>query len=289
MNAPLAKSAPAYRAGFVTLVGGGRIAYTCHGEAAPGSDAPPLLLLRPLGGASSSWGTFRERVASRRMVVAFDPRGVGASSDMPLFHSTRRMAADAKAVLDTLGIDRADVFGLSLGGMVATWLAIDAPERVRKLVLAGVVPRARARSRSPRLRHRIYAWARAALTLAGGDLEPELVRHVLSHRFRNASPRRVEEILRTIRDAPASRRNLALLALAAIAHDTHRHLAAVRAPVLLLYGALDPIAGRRSRDELMQGLSNAELVTIDGAGHDLSLEAPEHTARVVDEWLRATT
>ena len=220
------------------------------------------------------------------MVIAFDPRGVGGSSDVPIFHSTRRMAADARAVLDEVGVARADVFGLSLGSMVGTWLAVDAPERVRKMVLAGAMPRASARARSRRLRRRILAWARA-LALPSGEVEPEIVRHVLSRKFRAAAPLRVEAILQTVRDTPASRRNLAWLTFAALTHDATSALGSVRSPVLLVYGVLDPIAGRRSRDELMHGLDDAHLVMVDGAGHDLSLEAPEVTASLVDEWLRA--
>ncbi len=86
------------------------------------------------------WGEFVTRLQDTFQVVSFDPRGVGLSSDVPRLYTTRAMARDGLALLDHLGIERAHVFGLSLGGMVASWLAIDAPTRVRSLALASTIP-----------------------------------------------------------------------------------------------------------------------------------------------------
>lgn len=96
----------------------------------------PVLLLRPPGGSVVMWGAFRAALAARLRVIAFDRSGEGESDDPPRFVSTRGMGREALAVLDGLGVRRAHVFGVSLGGMAATWLAIDAPERVARVCLA---------------------------------------------------------------------------------------------------------------------------------------------------------
>ncbi|HEX6244901.1 MAG TPA: alpha/beta fold hydrolase, partial [Polyangiales bacterium] len=95
------------------LEDGGHLAYREHG------DGPPILLLRPLGGSTQSWGRFADRLARRLRVISFDPRGAaGGSSRAPLRASTRDMARDARALLDHLGLARVHVYGISLGGMV---------------------------------------------------------------------------------------------------------------------------------------------------------------------------
>ena len=88
---------------------------------------PPLLLLRPVGGSSALWGPFHDDLSRERRVLAIDHRGSGGSSPARIGITTRTLMKDALAVLDALSIEVADVFGVSLGGMIATRLAADAP------------------------------------------------------------------------------------------------------------------------------------------------------------------
>src|SRR5690242_14422054 len=97
------------RESLARLPDGARLAYALHGPA--GDRRTPLVLCRPLGGSMALWGEFAARLAADVPVIAFDPRGVGRSSDVPAGHTTRAMAADALALLDVLGVARAHVFG----------------------------------------------------------------------------------------------------------------------------------------------------------------------------------
>lgn len=267
---------------FVTLAHGARIAYSVLGS----PDAPPLLLLRPLGGSMDLWGAFRDALAERFRVVSFDPRGVGESSDAPWFHSTRRMARDAIAVLDHARLERVDVFGLSLGGMVATWLAVDAAPRVNRLVLAGTLSRATASSGSPAMLKRVRAWA-AAFFKKRAHMEGEIVRHVLSDRFQRDEPDRVHAIVARVRARPTSRRNFAMHLMAALTHDATRVLASIQAPTLLIYGDHDPIANARARSEMKERIPHAASIVVPNVGHDLSLEAPHLVAEQIMSWLES--
>lgn len=260
--------------GFAPLPDGGKLAYRVRGS------GPSILLLRPLGGSMALWGDFAERLATELHVIAFDPRGVGGSSDAPWLTTTRDMAGDAIALLDTLAIARPHVFGLSLGGMVASWLAIDHPERVDKLVLASTLPKPTKISR--RMEHEALPLARAGLRS-----EPALVHEILSPRFRARHPDRVRAIEAEVRAHPTKRRNLASLALAAARHHAAEELRAVTAPTLILVGELDPIVGPRAESELLHDIAGARLEIIAGAGHDLSLEKPRETAERVLAFLRA--
>ena len=98
-------------------------------------DDPPLLLLNGLGRSLQSWDPFT-RALSCRTIVSFDAPGVGGSPTPVLPLSISMLARVAASVLDETQLDSADVLGFSHGGAVAQQLAIDAPARIRHLVLA---------------------------------------------------------------------------------------------------------------------------------------------------------
>lgn len=253
----------------------GHLAYELRGA----EDAPILLLNRPLGGTSLLWGAFADTLAEQFRLVLFDPRGTGESSDVVLGHTTRAMAEDALALLDHVAFARrAHVFGISLGGMVATWIAKLAPERVDRLVLASTIPGIGARADGA-----FGELLALAPNVAHREAEVDLVRAILSPEFRDAEPARVAEIEAAVRAAPGKRMNLAALALAAARHDAPLD-GTLGMPTLLLFGDRDPLAGTAAKSLLLQGFSASQLETLD-CGHDLTLERPEETARLVSAFL----
>jgi 3-oxoadipate enol-lactonase len=264
--------------GWADVGRGRRIAFTVTGS----STGAPLLLNRPLGGSMTLWGPFADRLATHFRVVSFDPLGVGQSSDAPLAHSTRGMAADAVSVLDHLRLESAHVFGLSLGGIVASFVALDFPARVRGLVLASTIPEPD--TLSLRGFEKLVSLARC-FVLAGAEAEVALVRRILSREFLAAHPDRVMEIERCVRATPAKRRNLALLALAAARHSAHLERLPSTLPVLLLFGALDTLVGNAARRALLHALPHALSETVPDAGHDLTLEQPLRVAESVRAFL----
>jgi len=106
--------------------------YRIDGE--PGS--PPLLLSNSLGTALSMWEPQIVALSARFRVVRYDSRGHGKSEVTPGPYSIELLARDALGLLDTLAIPRAHFCGLSIGGMVALWLGVNAAERIDRLVLA---------------------------------------------------------------------------------------------------------------------------------------------------------
>ena len=238
-------------------------------------EGPPLLLIRPLGGSIALWGAFAERLAVHHRVIAFDPRGVGGSSPA-IVTTTREMALDARAVLNHLSIDRAHVFGISLGGMVATWLAAEQPSRVERLILASTMPW------SPSARH---ASATSTMSLAsclarpGSECGACVVRRLLSAEFRRDHPSEVRKFERIMRRDRFSRRAFLMHLGAAARHDGRAALAKIVVPSLVLIGARDTIAAEESQRSLATALS-AQVELLD-AGHDLTLERPRETADLV--------
>jgi 3-oxoadipate enol-lactonase len=95
----------------------------------------PLLLIAGIPAIASDWAPFADSLATSRRVIAYDNRGSGASTVTPGPYTTAQLAGDAVALLDHLGVERADVLGVSLGGMIAQELVLGRPERVDHLVL----------------------------------------------------------------------------------------------------------------------------------------------------------
>ncbi len=96
---------------------------------------PPLLLLNSVGCDQTLWDAAMAYFKGFR-VLRMDMRGHGESDSPPGDYTLGQIAADALAVLDAAGVDRAAVCGLSLGGMAAMTLALNAPSRVSALILA---------------------------------------------------------------------------------------------------------------------------------------------------------
>lgn len=257
--------------GFAPLSDGGRLSYLLSGPAT----AQTLLLNRPLGGSIALWGAFAEELSRSLRVISFDPRGAGRSSDVPWGFTTRDMAHDAVALLDHLGIERTHVFGLSLGGMVASWIAADFAQRTDALVLASTIPNAASVG--------LGALGRVLPVLSsllhpGAEAEVRLIRTILSPEFRSRHPDRVTAIARTVRVAPSTRRNLLILAIAAARHETSCALASSQVRTLLLFGDWDRITSRQTETALLHELNGAKLEHIPEAGHDVTLEQPTLTA-----------
>lgn len=107
-------------------------------------EGDPILLIHGFGSSTQvNWvgpGWFDVLKADERRVIAIDNRGHGASQKLydSAFYGTDLMAGDALALLDHLGVKKADVMGYSMGGRIAAWMAIHRGERMRSCILGGL-------------------------------------------------------------------------------------------------------------------------------------------------------
>lgn len=109
-----------------------KIAYQVKGEV---SDDYPLVMVMGLSGVKEDWAELADRLAEYRQVLVLDNRGIG-ESDVPLGgDSIKGMAEDVLAIADHLSWAKFDLVGVSMGGMISQQLAVQAPFRIRKLVL----------------------------------------------------------------------------------------------------------------------------------------------------------
>lgn len=268
--------------GTFRLADGGEIAYQVSGLRHRNT---PLLLLRPLGGTMALWGPFRDELEKHFRVIAFDYRGQGYSRNEPRVVTTTGLAIDAVALFDHLNIERAHVFGVSLGGMVATSLASLAPERIASLCLASTPARGIEVSFNGIRRELALA---ACLAQPRSRVETKMIARLLSSQFRKAHPERVLKIQEIVRSEPQSSRTvLAKYALAAAMHDARSKLSTLAMPALVLAGEHDRLLGSAPIRALADALPCATYQVIRGAGHALTLEKPHATAARVCEFLQS--
>lgn len=109
--------------------------YEVHGE------GEPLALIVGLGTDISEWGSIIHWLARRYRVIALDNRGVGRSDKPDQPYTIEMMADDTEGLLRALGVECANVLGVSLGGRIALGLALAHPERVGKLILVSTSAR----------------------------------------------------------------------------------------------------------------------------------------------------
>lgn len=239
-------------------------------------DGPPLLLLNSLGTDLSTWDPQIPAWSVARTVLRFDQRGHGRSDVPPTPYSVERFARDALTVLDAYGVGTADLCGLSLGGLVAVWIAANEPRRVRRAVFADTAARIGSETGWRERAATVRAEGMAAVT----DL---ILGRFFSPAFRAQGDPALDAVARMLRAAAAegyagSCDALATADLTELAQD-------VQAPSLVIVGTADEATPPSDARTLHASLAHSKLVELAGAGHLANLEHPEDFGRLVLEFL----
>jgi pimeloyl-ACP methyl ester carboxylesterase len=241
-------------------------------------DGPALLLVPGIPAISSDWFPFAHRLKERFHVVVYDNRGSGRSDAPAGPYSTPQLAGDAVALLDTLGIERAHVFGVSLGGMIAQELAIRFPERADRLVLGSTHAGYKDAVRPRREVTHAFAfetddWAERMRALApfafAPGVDPQLLARFIDKKSGDVEPDH------------GYRGQIA----AVLTHDAVDRLASIEQPTLVIAGSQDQIIPPENSEVLCERIPRARLEVVDGAGHLFFIERPERTLEVLDAFL----
>lgn len=254
-----------------------------HYDIAGADGAPPLLLIRGLARSARYWGQVTQIFARHHRVVTFDNRGVGNSDATMPPYSTALMADDAAAVLDAAGIERAHVFGMSLGGMIAQMVALRHPHRVDRLVLGCTTPGGRKADRG--------SWRTIAEMVRSGMLPPAAGVHrvaplLLSRETIDERRHVLDEWIAIASSERKSRRGLFGQLLAGGRHDAYQQLERITAPTLVVTGDADRLIPPSNSRILAERIPGAELIMLEGVGHDFTSDRPAESAEVVGSFLR---
>ena len=255
---------------------GFRMYYEEHG------DGFPLLLINGLGSDHLEWLHQFPAFEARFRVVVFDNRGTGKTDVPPGPYTTAEMADAAASLLRALGISRAHVLGVSLGGMIAQEVALRYPDLVDGLVLGCTGP-------GGELSVRPSPEAMAAFALAKGqDREAEL-RRMLPFLYTDACirgrPEEIEGFIRRRLDHPTPPEGYLAQLSAAVTHDASSRLEKVRARTLVIAGDADRLVNWENSVRLAGRIPGAKLVVLPGAPHRLFAETADAFNREVLRFL----
>jgi len=231
--------------------------------------APLLILSSSLGTSGELWRPQLAALAGARRVLRYDHRGHGGSP-VPLGpYRIADLGRDLLALLDVVGVARADVAGLSLGGMVAMWVAAHAPDRVRRLAL--LCTSANFGPPEPWLER--AATVRAAGTAAVADA---VVARWFTPAFREREPGTVAWARNMLIDTPAEGYAACCEAIAGL--ELAPELDRITAPTLVVAGADDPAAPPDAAQSVAAGIAGSRLEVVDGV-HLLNVERPAAVTR----------
>jgi pimeloyl-ACP methyl ester carboxylesterase len=258
-------------------VNGTRLYYERHGS------GEPLLLITGFTISSAVFEPVLELYGRRFECITFDNRASGRSGGALRPTSMPELAADAAALLRSIGVESAHVYGLSMGGMIAQELAIRFPGRVRGLVLGGTTPGG-PRAARPTLRE-LRALGAAATVRGPRGERSWLGGWLFSDEFRREQPERVRELLRFFARHRATPQGAWSHWWATVYHDTISRLGSIEAPTLVMHGERDAMAPISNARLLASRIPDAELAVVPGAGHAYMLERPEASLSLLCDWL----
>lgn len=247
------------------------VAYDDHGDPAN----PAVVLSSSLGTTREMWEPQLEALTPRFRVIRYDHRGHGDSPAPPGPYTLADLGGDLVALLDHLGIGRAHVCGLSLGGIVGLWLAAAHPDRVDRLVACCTAPAFPADSW-----HERAATVRVHGTQA---VAPASLERWLTASFRERQPDTVERLRVALLATRAEGYAGCCEALAGA--DLTDALPGITAPTLAIAGAEDPATPPDQLKRIADGVADASLAVVDDAAHLVNVEQPERVSALIRDHL----
>ena len=242
-----------------------------------GSGERILVMLPGLGdGLRSMKGTalpmaFMYRVFTKEFTAyAFSRKNV-----LPVGYTTRDMARDQAEAMERLGISKADIFGVSMGGMIAQHLAIDYPEKVGKLILTVTSSRP-----NPILTESIEEWVSCAKRGDHTALMDSNVRRIYSEDYYRKNNWMVPIMGKLTK--PKSYDRFFVQADACLTHDAYESLNHIKAPTVVIGGEKDLSLGGDASKEIAAKIPSAELQMYAQWGHGLYEEAKDFNQVVLD-------
>jgi 3-oxoadipate enol-lactonase len=237
-----------------------RLHYEIDGPA----DAPGIVFSHSIGANLAMWDAVLPHFAGRFRVLRYDARGHGASTVPPGPYTIADLGGDVLELLDALGIRRSNFCGLSMGGMIGMWLAVNAPERIGRLILANTG----ARIGTEKLWNDRIDAVRQGGVAAIADL---ILERWFTARFRQESPVTIETVRSMI--VATSQDGYVNCCAAIRDEDLTESVDHIEAPSLILTGAWDPATPPSDGRILEEKIPRAAYVEL-ATSHLSAIEDP---------------
>ena len=240
----------------------------------------PVLLVMGHRYSSAMWYPVIPALAKEHRVIWFDNRGSG-QSDTPTNFGVQDLAADAFAVMDAAGVDRAHLFGVSMGGGIVLEMAMERPGRVISLIPGCTCLLTAEKPRMPAFMRALYY------------LPPWMLKMLMPNRRgnsgygANASPEAIAKDMAVLAKEPRNVKGGVAQATAIASYCATREAAqALTMPALVIHGDEDAAVPFAWGEELSQILPNSRFLPITGAGHNFFVAGGEPVNTAVADFLR---
>lgn len=242
-----------------------------------GTGGKVLVMLPGLGdGLRSVKGTdLPMAVTYRAFAKALTVYVFSRKNMLPQGYTTREMAADQAQAMELLGISKADVLGVSMGGMIAQHLAISYPEKVSKLILTVTSARP-----NPILMESIGEWVSCARRSDHTAFMDSNIRRIYSEEYY----RRIKWLVPIMGKLtkPKSYERFFIQAEACLKHNAFENLHQIQAPTLVIGGEQDNALGGDASREIAAQIPGAKLQMYEQWGHGLYEEAGDFNQTVLN-------
>ena len=226
--------------------------------------------LRTVKGTALPMALMYRAFAGRYTVWMFSRK-----NDLPAGYTTRQMADDVKWAMDRLAIPRAHIVGVSMGGMIAQFLAADYPNRVDRLVLAVTCPQP-----NEILRDAVTTWIAQAEQGRHRELMADNMRRMYTPKYVRRNGWSVPLVAAVTK--PASYDRFLVQARACMEHNAVSVLGQIAAPALVIGGEKDCALGVDGSRELARSIAGARLYLYPNGTHALYEEERDFNRRVLD-------
>lgn len=230
------------------------------------ADAPPLVLLCSLGSTVDMWAPQRRELADEFRLISVDTRGHGGSPVPDGPYRVEELARDVLETLDDLGVERASFAGVSLGGAIAQWVGLYAPERASSLAMLCTAARF---PNADTFRQR----AQTARADGVASIADAVVARWFTDDYADAEPDTVARMRDMIAATPAE--GYASCCEAVADWDVVDELGGISAPTLVVSGVEDPATPPEHQQILADGIPDARLESVTDAAHLASFQRPD--------------
>ncbi len=262
----------------IAKVGDIKIEYYVEGT------GPPLLMIMGWIGYAAFWGeAFLERLRPHFQTIRLSNRGTGRSDKPGGEYGIRLMADDAAGLLRELGIERAHVLGISMGGMIAQELTLNHPQMVQGLVLGcttcgfvhGVPPQAE-----------VLTGGGEPANVSPQDRIRRFLLATITEGFMGRADQAFWRWLTAMwLAAPTPLETISRHFAAMQAFDAYERLSQIEAPTLIIHGDKDILVPVENAEVLRQRIEGSQVQIVPGVAHMFFWEKPEESAGAIVEFL----
>ncbi len=244
----------------------------------------PLILIPYLAADYACYAFQVAEYAKHFTCISVDPRGAGETDKPEGVYSTELFADDVSAFMQTLGVDRAHVSGLSLGAATAMWLAAKYPHKVKSLSLHSGWTKT-----DPFIETVVEGWQIMAKAL---DSVTEMVilgifPWCFTPELYAAKPDYIQSLAAFVRGRPAQPLDAFLRqSNAVIEHDVESHLGKITSPTQITFGRYDMVTSTRFAHRMQANIQGAELIVFEGCAHAPIYEKVDEFNQKTLEFLR---